>query len=1315
LDFLSGGGGMGELIRAHDWAATPLGSPDGWPYGLKTLVGVMLGSNQPMFIAWGAERTLLYNDAYAEILVHKHPAALGRDFLEVWQEIRADLLPIVEQAYRGEPVHMDDITLMMQRRGYPEETHFSFSYTPVHDESGAIAGFFCPCTEITGQVMAERRIAAETARQRRLFEQAPGFITVLHGPEHRFEFVNQAYKRLFGERDFLGRTVREAFPELEGQGFYEWLDQVYASGERFVASHVPARLQASPSDPAREVFLDFIYEPVRDEAGQVTGIFCEGHDVTEAYLARTALEASNARYTSVLDAMSEGFIVLDEDYRITEINAEGLRLDGRPASEFIGRMHWEVAPTSVGTPVEAAYRRAMTERVPVELDHRYVDPGTDHDLWLALRIYPVPGGVAAFYRDIGTIRRAEAALRQSETEARRWAALLEQLIETAPDPIWTKDAQGRFLLVNTGAAKAMGRPREAIVGRRNRDLLPPEMAGFYDAEDARILEGEAINVEEVIPNADRTRERTFLSTKVPLRGSDGTIIGLLGMARDITERQEVEARLRESSERVQLALDAGAIVGTWVWDVPGDRFTADERFARSFGLDAELCRTGLPLEQVMTAVHEDDRVRVAEAVAEALGRGGPYRCEYRVQHQDGAFRWIEANGRVELGTSAAPLRFPGVLINIEERRAVEAERDRATALLHTFIEAVPGVVYAKDREGRMLMANHGTTELIGKPPDEYLGRTDAEFLDDRAQGEAIMANDRRIMEGREIQQVEEAVHRPDGMPATWLSTKAPLRNETGEVIGLIGTSIDITDRKRIEAALRESEEKLRLLNETLEQRVAEATAQRDRVWRNSRDLLAVMGFDGYLKAINPAWEATLGFDEATLLAQPFWEQVHPDDHAAVGALVERLRNGETVARFEDRLRHADGSWRWIAWSLVPEGEVFYAIGRDVTAEKVAAIELEQVQEALRQSQKLESMGQLTGGVAHDFNNLLMPIIGGLDMLQRRVTDERSRRLIDGALQSAERAKTLVQRLLAFARRQPLQSTSVDLPQLVEGMADLVASTSGPRVRVVVDVGEDLPPVKADANQLEMAILNLAVNARDAMPDGGQLTIAAAEEAVGFRHRSRLPPSRYVRLSVSDTGIGMDEATLARAIEPFFSTKGIGKGTGLGLSMVHGLAAQLGGALTIQSKPNVGTSVELWLPVSVATAQEPEKPGDTVRLAAAGTALLVDDEDIVRASTAEMLSDLGYAVVETTSAEEALALIEGGLVPDVIITDHLMPGMTGTDLARAVKTKWPAMPVLVISGYAEDDGIAPDLPRLTKPFRQGELAASLAMLTKASAS
>ncbi|HEY8572421.1 sensor histidine kinase [Phenylobacterium sp.] len=270
---------MAALVGEHDWASSPLGDADRWPQQLRTLVGVLLCSKQPMFLAWGAEQTLIYNDAYSEILANKHPAALGRPFLEVWSEIRADLTPIVDQAYRGEPVHMDDIELLMHRRGYAEEAHFAFSYTPIASDDREVLGFFCACMEITGQVMAERRLVQETARQRRLFEQAPGFITILAGPEHRFEFANQAYRRLFGDRDYVGRSVREAFPELEGQGFFEMLDRVWATGERIVADGVEARIDAGGGE-LRSLYLDFFYEPVTDERGEITGIFCEGYDVT---------------------------------------------------------------------------------------------------------------------------------------------------------------------------------------------------------------------------------------------------------------------------------------------------------------------------------------------------------------------------------------------------------------------------------------------------------------------------------------------------------------------------------------------------------------------------------------------------------------------------------------------------------------------------------------------------------------------------------------------------------------------------------------------------------------------------------------------------------------------------------------------------------------------------------------------------------------------------------------------------------------------------------------------------------------------------
>ena len=371
-------------------------------------------------------------------------------------------------------------------------------------------------------------------------------------------------------------------------------------------------------------------------------------------------------------------------------------------------------------------------------------------------------------------------------------------------------------------------------------------------------------------------------------------------------------------------------------------------------------------------------------------------------------------------------------------------------------------------------------------------------------------------------------------------------------------------------------------------------------------------------------------------------------------------------------------------------------------------DLERVHEQLRQSQKMEAVGQLTGGIAHDFNNLLTPILGGLDILQRRgVGDERGGRLVDGALQSAERARTLVQRLLAFARRQPLKTGPVDVGRIVAGMGSLIGGTLGPGVRIVVDVAQDLPAAMADPNQLEMALLNLAVNARDAMPEGGVLTISARCAEVG--DAKKLAKGRYVLLAVSDTGCGMDAETLARATEPFFSTKGVGKGTGLGLSMIHGLAAQLGGALELSSTPGIGTTVEVWLPIASGPAEQwsLHHAGDSVG-AQAGVVLLVDDEDLIRATTAQMLSDMGYTVIETDSAKEASRYLADPRL-DLVVTDHLMPGMSGAELAREVQARRPGLQVLLISGFAEVEDLAPDLPRLMKPFRAAELAAALASL------
>jgi signal transduction histidine kinase len=366
---------------------------------------------------------------------------------------------------------------------------------------------------------------------------------------------------------------------------------------------------------------------------------------------------------------------------------------------------------------------------------------------------------------------------------------------------------------------------------------------------------------------------------------------------------------------------------------------------------------------------------------------------------------------------------------------------------------------------------------------------------------------------------------------------------------------------------------------------------------------------------------------------------------------------------------------------------------------------------VHEMQKLESLGQLTGGVAHDFNNLLMVILGNLQLLRKRLPeDPRLLRLVDGAMQGADRGATLTKRMLAFARRQELRPETVDVPRLVDGMEEMLRRTLGPGIQIVTAYRTDLPAIRVDPSQLELALLNLVLNARDAMPYGGRLVIGGRCLATGVGAPLELAEGHYVCLTVSDTGAGMDAATLKRAAEPFFTTKGAGKGTGLGLSMVHGLAAQSGGAMRITSQPGDGTSVELWLPLSEAAAMadvlpQPALFGTTGR---SYRVLVVDDDPLVVASTAAMLEDVGHVVSEALSGVHALDLLRLGTKVDVVVTDHAMPGMTGSELARQIRQHWPELPIILATGYAElPNGEDPGLPRLSKPYLQDELEAQIA--------
>jgi signal transduction histidine kinase/CheY-like chemotaxis protein len=372
-------------------------------------------------------------------------------------------------------------------------------------------------------------------------------------------------------------------------------------------------------------------------------------------------------------------------------------------------------------------------------------------------------------------------------------------------------------------------------------------------------------------------------------------------------------------------------------------------------------------------------------------------------------------------------------------------------------------------------------------------------------------------------------------------------------------------------------------------------------------------------------------------------------------------------------------------------------------------ELMKAQEQLLQSQKMESVGQLTGGIAHDFNNLLMAVMGNLEILRKRVPEEPGlRRLIDGAVQGAQRGASLTQRMLAFARQQDLKTTAADLGALVGGMEELLVRSLGPHIDLHLHVEPDLPPAQVDANQLELALLNLAINARDAMPDGGLIDIR-----VDQRHSDggdQLRPGNYLRVQLADTGVGMDAATLGRAVEPFFSTKPPGKGTGLGLSMTHGLAVQLGGRLELSSERGVGTVATLWLPMASQPAAAVAHEAAPAPANRSATILVVDDDPLIAMSTVDMLEDLGHVVIEANSGERALEILDGGRQVDIVMTDQAMPGMTGMQLAEIVRSKRPHLPVLLATGYADlPAGQLANLPRLSKPYQQSQLQAQIEKL------
>jgi PAS domain S-box-containing protein len=523
----------------------------------------------------------------------------------------------------------------------------------------------------------------------------------------------------------------------------------------------------------------------------------------------------------------------------------------------------------------------------------------------------------------------------------------------------------------------------------------------------------------------------------------------------------------------------------------------------------------------------------------------------------------------------------------------------------------------------------------------------------------------------------------------------------GEIAGLFVFTNETTARVLADAALERSQAELRAANEILEQRVEERTAERDRVWQLTNDLMATARLDGYLMQVNPAWTRLLGWSQAELLERPFIEIIDPAHHAETGRVVERLAAGEMVTA------------RVIMWTAVPEAgsDLFYIIGRDLT-------EQHRTEEALRQAQKMEAVGQLTGGLAHDFNNLLTGMMGNLELLQHRVARGRLEdidRFILAAQGAGRRAASLTQRLLAFSRRQTLDPRPTDVNRLIGSLEDMLRRTIGPENSLEVVGAGDLWTAFIDAGQLENALLNLCINARDAMADGGRLTIETANiwlDDHSARERD-LTAGQYLSICVSDTGSGMDRQTIARAFEPFFTTKPLGQGTGLGLSMIYGFARQSGGQVRIHSEVGVGTTICIYLPRHLGDAEaRQEAVHPALPDGGSGTILIVDDEATIRHLIDEVLDDVGYTVIGAADGAAGVKVLQSGAHIDLLITDVGLPnGMNGRQVADAGRALRPGLKVLFITGYAENAAVGNGhlergMELLTKPFSLDALVAKV---------
>ena len=841
-----------------------------------------------------------------------------------------------------------------------------------------------------------------------------------------------------------------------------------------------------------------------------------------------------------------------------------------------------------------------------------------------------------------------------------------------------------------GRAPRVGDPKEQHGSGFRRYQADGAPLPFAATPVASVLRsGKAIlGAEVIIEQPDGSRVPVLMNV-APLKSRSGRLQGAVCSFQALTERKRIEEALRASEAELQSVINRTPFMLV--------RCSRDLHYRFVSQAYAQL--VGVRREQI-----------VGKTIAEAIGakgyntlrphiervlRGEATEFDCEIDFPIAGTRRLHIAYRPETDADGKVDGWIASLLDItEQSRAVQAREQLAS-----IVESSGDAIVSKDLNGIIISWNRAAERLFGYAAEDIVGKSITILIPNELHDEEPKILE-RIRRGDSLDHYETIRQRKDGSRFPVSLSISPVKDAHGTIIGASKIARDITARKEAENERDRIEGELRKLSEKLEQEVERRTLERDRIWNVSEDLLGVSNFDGYFLSMNPAWSRLLGWTDDEIKAMHVSALRHPDDTTHSEAGRKQLAEGVPTVRMENRFRHKDGSWRWLQWTMTEHDGLIYVAGRHVTAEKESAAALQHAQRQAAHLQKMEAIGQLTGGVAHDFNNLLMIVSGHAQSLKKRLSEPRDIRALQAIEMAATRGENLTRQLLAFSRTLPLNPTVIGLADTVAAIRDVLAGTMHVNIEFSIDVPATTWPVCVDKSELELALVNLAVNARDAMPDGGRIAITALNVSLSAHDVPNGAAGDYVALSVADTGCGIPADLLPRVVEPFFTTKGPDKGTGLGLSQVYGLAHRSGGTVQIASEIGRGTKVTIYLPRSEAPIAAP-LPEDTSRYTAADprTILVVEDNRDVKNVAVSLLEQLGYQTIAVESASEALDVLASGQTVNLLFTDVALPGqLDGLALARKVTDRYGTIPIVLTTGYTRAFDSDPEFPVLRKPYQ-----------------